>query len=75
MNIFNIMNVMATGKEIRMNIRLDKVIDQIRWDMKRGVVEKISIDYILDRAEEILNDEEFGDFVEAKECITVYQSA
>ena len=58
-----------------MNTRIGKVIDQIRWDMKRGVVEKISIDYILDRAEEILNDEEFGDFVEAKECITVYQSA
>ena len=72
MNIFNIMNVMATGKEIRMNIRLDKVIDQIRWDMKRGVVEKINIDYILDRAEEILSDEEFS---EGREYLAVYQSA
>ena len=57
------------------NSRIGRVIDQVRWDMKRGVVEKISIDYIIDTAEEILDDDKFGDFVEAKEYITVYQSA
>ena len=57
------------------NSRIGRVIDQVRWDMKRGVVEKISIDYIIDTAEEILDDDKCGDFVETKEYITVYQSA
>ena len=57
------------------NSRIGRVIDQVRWDMKRGVVEKISIDYIIDTAEEMLNDGEFEEFVESKEYIAVYQSA
>ena len=58
-----------------MESRIGKVIDQVRWDMKRGIVEMVSTDYILDRAEEILDDAEYGEFVENKEYIAVYQSA
>ena len=65
----------TTEREIKMNTRIGKVIDQIRWDMKRGVVEQVSIDYIIDTAEEMLDDGEFGEFIERREYITVYQSA
>ena len=55
--------------------RMDKVLDQVRWDMKRGIIEKVSIDHILDRAEEILTEEEFDGFYEGREYLAVYQSA
>ena len=55
--------------------RIGKVLDQVRWDMKRGIIDLISIDHILDRAEEILTDEEYDEFSAGKEYIAVYQSA
>ena len=55
--------------------RISRMIDRIRWDMKRGIIEQISTDHILDRAEEILSDEEYDEFSEGKEYIAVYQSA
>ena len=62
-------------RRIRMNNRIGKVIEQIRWDLKRGVIDRISIDYILDRAEEILTEDEYDEFSADREYIGVYQSA
>ena len=58
-----------------MESRIGKVIEQIRWDLKRGIVDTVSIDYILDRAEEILTEDEYDEFYQGKEYIGVYQSA
>ena len=55
--------------------RIGKVIEQVRWDLKRGIVDTVSIDHILDRAEEILTEDEFDAFYQGKEYIAVYQSA
>ena len=55
--------------------RIGRLIDQIRWDMKRGIIEHISIDHILDRAEEILTEQEYDEFSVGREYIAVYQSA
>ena len=55
--------------------RIGKLIDQVRWDMKRGIIDQISIDHILDRAEEILTEQEYDEFSEGREYIAVYQSA
>ena len=57
-----------------MEDRIGKVIEQVRWDLKRGVIDQISIDYILDRAEEILDDAEYDEFSANREYIGVYQS-
>ena len=59
---------------IRMNNRIGKVIEQVRWDLKRGVIDRISIDYILDRAEEILTEDDYDEFSANREYIGVYQS-
>ena len=42
--------------------RIGKVIEQVRWDLKRGIVYTVSIDYILDRADEILTEDEYDEF-------------
>ena len=57
-----------------MEDRIGKVIEQVRWDLRRGVIDQISIDYILDRAEEILTDDEYDEFSANREYIGVYQS-
>ena len=67
-------NTKTQSAEMRM-ARIGKVLDQVRWDMKRGIIDLISIDHILDRAEEILTDEEYDEFSAGKEYIAVYQSA
>lgn len=55
--------------------RIQRVLDQVRWDFKRGAITVYTIDHILDTAERILTDEEYEIFSGEREYLDVYQSA
>lgn len=55
--------------------RIDKVLAQIKWDMRRGKINVLSIDDILEVAEATLTDEEYERFTTKREYLSIYQSA
>lgn len=55
--------------------RIDKVLAQIKWDMRRGKINVLSIDDILEVAEATLTDEEYERFTTEREYLSIYQSA
>lgn len=49
------------------------VTEQLAWELERGIVDRIDIDYIEETAEKQLTEEELDIFCEHKAAVTIYQ--
>ena len=60
-------------------MELDRIIgivtERLAWELERGVIDQIDIDYIEETAEKQLTEEELEIFFEHNAAVTIYQDS